>query len=175
MLPMSRGMAPRDWLASMTSAAPTCACTLAYADQIDDGAIRPVTAGSADDGGAGVDRAEDCIRPAGLRISLDGDDSCVVLSSSFAPGEDDRREVLGEKHDGAARADYDIRGGDGHAIADGGNDGDGVGTGTEDFAGERAKLLGGGKPAPPVSVQGMLLMRTASRPAAVTDFSCGDM
>ena len=121
-------------------------CALTHADKIDDAAICPVTAWDADNGGAGVDRTEDCIRPASLRIAHDGDDCCVVFSSGFAPGVGDRREGLGEKHDGAARADCHVGGGDGQAIADGGDDGDGVCTGAQDVAGERAKLLGGGKP-----------------------------
>jgi hypothetical protein len=117
-----------------------------HLEEIDDGAVRPMTGRHADDGGAVGDGAEDGFRPASLRVPLDSNDLRIVLSSGFAPGEDVRGEVLREKDDGVARIDFEIGGGDRHAVADSRNERDGVRASAQDVAGDGAELLGGGEP-----------------------------
>ena len=121
-------------------------CALADADEINDAAVRPVRARHADDSRARVDRAEHGFRPAGFRIALDGDDVRVMLSRGFAPGEDIGRVGLRKQDDRITCVDPDIGGGDGHAVADGGNQRDGVGAGAEEFARECAELFRAGDP-----------------------------
>lgn len=118
----------------------------ANADEIDEGAIHPVTTWNTDDGGAIVDGAEDGFCPTHLRIAFHRNDLCRVAARGFAPGEDVGGEVLREDDDGASGVDFDIGGGDGHAVADGRDECNRVSTRAEKFAGQRAEFLCGRKP-----------------------------
>ena len=100
----------------------------------------------ADDSSAIRDGAKNGFRPTEFGITLHGADARVVLPRGVAPGVDVRGESLREQNDGIAFPDRYVGGRDGHAIADGGDQCDGVRARAQNVAGQRAKLFGGGEP-----------------------------